>query len=164
MTAKNNRDLVAFVSNNAGIESRRSGSRSDEQIPRPIEAMSDGESVFASMPFGKYTSHEVLQMWTEAVKQFEEKLKPLYENLMNDLDERAQLNLRHHTLTQEKLEQRHKILQALMHEMCDKICTCIEKRFMQIPGQLGQPNVASSFHLPRVDPLSRLHHYQVCEV
>ena len=165
MAAKN-RDIVTFVSNNTGIESHglsRSGSRSDDfheqpRIARPVEAKSDGESAYASMPFGKYTAHEVVQMWTEAVKQFEENLKPLYENLMNDLEERSTGNLRQHTLTQEMLEQRHQILQTLMHEMRDKICTCIERKFMQISGQPRQPYVASSFPLPRRVDLSRLYH------
>lgn len=145
--AVKNRDLMTFVSSNVGAESLRLA-RSDESH-EPIEAISDGESAYATMPFGRYTSAEVLQMWNETLKQFEEKLKPLYDSLMSDLEERSQCNVRHHKLTQEKLEQRHKIMQALIHDMCEKICTCIERRFAQIP--VGQPAaVTSSFRPPRV--------------
>ena len=141
-----NRDLKSFASNN-GAESVRL-SRSAECTAAPIEAISDGESAHASMPFGRYTSSEVLAMWSEVLKQlnFEEKLKSFYESLMSGLEER-------HKVTQEKLEQQNHIMQALMREVCDQIFTCFAP-----PQASGQPPMRSSFR-PRSHP-----HHQLYEV
>ena len=134
------RDLKSFASNN-GAESIRL-SRSAELYTAPVEAISDGESAHASMPFGRYTSSEVLAMWSEMLKQlnFEEKLKSFYESLMSGLEER-------HKSTQEKMEQQNQIMQALMHEVCDQILACF------VPPQAsGQPSMTSSFRPSRPRP------------
>ena len=115
----------------------------------PTEAISDGESVHASMPFGKYTTSEVLAMWNDMLKQlnFEEKLKSFYESLMNGLEER-------HRLTQEKLEQQTQLMQALMGEVCDRILACF------VPPQAsGQPPMSRPSFRPRLRP-----QHQVYEV
>ena len=124
-----------FVSNNAAGEPLR---LSDES-PEPIQATSDGDSVCASMPAS------VLQLWTETLKQFEEKLlQPLYERLTSSLEKVAQ----------EKLEQQCKIMQAFVNGMCDKICSSIERRFAQLPGQSAPPP-------PRPSRPRRHHTYEV---
>ena len=145
-----NRDLKSFASNN-GAETVRISKSSECTMTVPTEAISDGESVHASMPmpFGKYTTSEVLAMWNDMLKQlnFEEKLKSFYESLMNGLEER-------HRLTQEKMEQQNQLMQALMGEVCDRILACF------VPPQAsGQPPMRPSFR-PR--PLRPQH--QVYEV
>ena len=140
MAAKS-QGVRSFVSNNATGESLR---LSDES-PEPIQAMSDGNSVCASMPFGKYTSAEVLQLWTETLKRFEETLlQPLYERITSSLEKVAQ----------EKLEQQCKIMQAFVNGMCDKICASIERRFAQLPGQSAPPP-------PRLSRPRRHHTHEV---
>ena len=132
MTAKN-RGVKSFVSNYAAGEYFRLG-RSDES-GEPIQAMSDGDSVCASMPFGKYTSAEVLQLWTETLKQFEETLlQPFYERLTSSLEKVAG----------ERLEQQCEIMQAFVNGICDKICASIEKRFAQLPCQSAPPPLRQS--------------------
>ena len=97
---------------------------------------------YVSMPFGRYTSSEVLAMWSEMLKQlnFEEKLKSFYESLMSGLEER-------HKSTQEKMEQQNQIMQALMHDVCDQILAC----FMP-PQVSGQPSMTPGFRLSRPRP------------
>lgn len=106
--------------------------RSDDNESRtPIEVVSDGgECAYASMSFGRYTSDEVLQMWAEMLRQFEEKLKPFYDSLMEDLEEQLRRNLQHHTPGRTEINWAE-IMQALVDEMCTKVCRCIENKFAQ---------------------------------
>ena len=129
------RDLKSFASNNGAETVRVSRSAECTAVTVPVEAISDGESAHASMPFGKYTSSEVLSMWKETLKQlnFEEKLKSFYESLVSGLEER-------HRLTQEKLDQQNQLMQALMGEVCDRISECFAP-----PQASGQPPMRPSF-------------------
>ena len=158
MSAKDGHSsILAFASNNVGVEYLRL-SVADESHSGPISATSEdvSEGGFVSfdgrsIPLEKYTtSAEVRQMWNELLEQFEEKLNPLYEKFMSDLDaERSGLrcgNFADHHKCQEKLNQQHtEIAKAWIRD----ISSCIEKKFIQISGE---PYVASesSFHSAQV--------------
>jgi len=65
--------------------------QSEEELCVPRQAVSDGTSQFASMPYEKYASAEMLQMlreFSERLKQCEEKVMPLYEGLLSDVEAR----------------------------------------------------------------------------
>ena len=169
MAARNRDDLKTFVSNNGSDRETFRISRSDDsRFVMPIEAISDGDSTYASTPYGRYTASEVTTMWGEMLKQlnFEEKLKSFYESLMSGLEER-------HKSTQEKMEQQDCLMKALMCEVCDKISACFAP-----PQTSGQPTLSatsaaptpratSSFRLsrtPRLPPQPRIGSQQLHEV
>ena len=141
-----------FTSNNGeeGIIGQYTPVSQSEESCAPMQAVSDGTSQFASMPFGKYTSAEMLQMWTEIserLKQCEEKVRPLHEGLLSDLE--ARFNEQLQRLNQENmksLQQRDEAMRNLVRtemkdiiDMCTKVCASVER--MGSPRRAHNPEL-----------------------
>jgi len=133
-----------FASNNGeeGIIDLCTPASQSEESCAPMQAVSDGTFQFASMLFGKYTSAEVLQMWTEIserLKQCEEKVRPLYEGSLSDVEACFNLRTVAEIANQENmksLQQRDEAMRILVHtemkaidiiDMCAKVCASVEK-------------------------------------
>ena len=157
MSGKNRHSSVlTFPSVNVGVEHLHL-SMADESHAEPIPATSEdvSESEFVSfsgrsIPLEESTADaEVSKMWNAILEQFKETLNPLHEKFMDA--ERSGLRCGN-VADQEKLKQQHiEIVKTWIRD----ISSCIEKKFMQIPGEpYAYVASESGFHLAQVRKLN----------